>query len=64
MFTIERKTSDGWVSVIAYKTELRAFLMARSQCLSTGETYRVLDHNGDVTSKVMFAECKRQLGAR
>ncbi|WP_254428082.1 hypothetical protein [Synechococcus sp. WH 8101] len=52
------------MSVIAYKTELRAFLMARSQCLSTGETYRVFDHNGDVTSEVTFAECNRQLGAR
>lgn len=38
--------------------------MARSQCLSTGATYRVLVHIGDVTSKVTFAECKRQLGAR
>ena len=42
MYTIERLADQGWAREISFKTEFKALINARSQCMATGDTYRVI----------------------
>lgn len=42
MFTVERLVDHGWTREARFKTEFKAFINARSQCMAVGETYRVI----------------------
>ena len=57
MFTIERKSEEHWVPEIAYRTEIKAFVQARSRCMATGQTYRVVDREQDVAAVVTPEIC-------
>ena len=48
MFTIERLADHGWTRETSFKTEFKAFINARSQCMSTGQTYRVISSYREV----------------
>lgn len=64
MFTIECLVDQGWRKEITYKTEFRAFLNARTKCMATGHTYRVVDRDRDVACVITLDDCKRQFNAR
>ena len=64
MFTIECLIDQGWRKEITYKTEFRAFMNARTKCMATGRTYRVIDRDRDVACVITLEDCKRQFGAR
>ena len=42
LFTVERLVDHGWTREVRFKTEFKALINARSQCIATGETYRVI----------------------
>lgn len=42
MFTFERLVDHGWTREARFKTEFKALINARSQCMATGDTYRVI----------------------
>ena len=42
MFTVECLVDHGWTREARFKTEFKALINARSQCMATGETYRVI----------------------
>ena len=42
MYTIERLVEQGWAREISFKTEFKAFINARTKCMATGKTYRVI----------------------
>ena len=58
MFVIERKADDTWVAEVAYRTELKAFVQARSRCMATGQTYRIVDNQQDIAAVVTPEICK------
>ena len=48
MFAVERLADRGWAREAHFKTEFKAFINARSQCMATGETYRVISSYREV----------------
>ena len=48
MFAVERLADRGWAREARFKTEFKAFINARSQCMATGETYRVISSYREV----------------
>ena len=43
MFSIERQTGAIWHPEVQRTTEFRAYLDARTKCMVTGHTYRVVN---------------------
>ena len=64
MFTIEQLVDQGWRRELSYKTEFKAFLNARTRCMASGNTYRVINSDLDVICLITLDGCKRQYGAR
>ena len=64
MFTIERLGDQGWMRELSFQTEFKAFLNARTRCIASGHTYRVINSDLDVICLVTLDGCKRQYGAR
>ena len=64
MFTIERLVDQGWKRELSCQTEFKAFLNARSRCMASGNTYRVINSDLDVICLITLDGCKRQYGAR
>ena len=64
MFTIERLGDQGWMRELSCQTEFKAFLNARTRCMASGNTYRVINSDLDVICLVTLDGCKRQYGAR
>ena len=64
MFTIEQLVDQGWRRELSYKTEFKAFLNARTRCMASGNTYRVINSDLDVVCLITLDGCKRQYGAR
>ena len=64
MYTIERLVDQGWAREISFKTEFKAFINARTKCMATGKTYRVINSDRTVVCVITLDDCKRQLRAR
>lgn len=64
MFTIEQLVDQRWRRELSYKTEFKAFLNARTRCMASGNTYRVINSDLDVICLITLDGCKRQYGAR
>tara|TARA_B100000900_G_scaffold401844_1_gene406978 strand:+ start:561 stop:1004 length:444 start_codon:yes stop_codon:yes gene_type:complete len=64
MFTIERLVDQGWKRELSCQTEFKAFLNARTRCMASGNTYRVINSDLDVICLITLDGCKRQYGAR
>ena len=64
LFTIERLVDQGWKRELSCQTEFKAFLNARSRCMASGNTYRVINSDLDVICLITLDGCKRQYGAR
>ena len=63
MHTIERLVDQGWAREISFKTEFKAFINARTKCMATGKTYRVINSDRTVVCVITLDDCKRQLRA-
>jgi len=48
MFAAERLADRGWAREARFKTEFKDFINARSQCMATGEIYRVISSYREV----------------
>ncbi|MAI96267.1 MAG: hypothetical protein CMN95_06065 [Synechococcus sp. MED650] len=64
MFTIECLHEQGWRSEMSFQTEFKAFLHARTKCMATGRTYRVIDRESVVACLVTLDSCRQHFGAR
>lgn len=64
MFTVERLVDHGWTREFRFKTEFKALINARSQCMATGDTYRVINRDRTVVCVITLDDCKRRLRAR
>lgn len=64
MYMIERLTADHWVREISFKTEFKAFITARTKCMATGKTYRVINSDREVACVITLDDCKRQFQAQ
>jgi hypothetical protein len=47
-YTIERLADQGWTREISFTTEFKAFINARTNCMATGKTYRVITRDRTV----------------
>ena len=63
MYTIERLADQGWTKEITCNTEFKAFINARTKCMATGKTYRVINSDRTVVCVITLDDCKRQLRA-
>ena len=64
MYTIERLVDQGWAREISFKTEFKAFINARTKCMATGKTYRVINSCRQVECVITLDDCKRQFQAK
>jgi len=64
MFTIERISHEGWIAEYECTTEFRAFINARTKCMATGHTYRVINRDHDVECVITLEDCRRQFQTR
>lgn len=64
MYVIECLNADQWVREISFKTEFKAFINARTKCMATGKTYRVINRDREVACVITLDDCKRQFQAR
>ena len=64
MYTIERLADQGWTKEITCNTEFKAFINARTKCMATGKTYRVINSDRTGVCVITLDDCKRQLRAR
>ena len=64
MYTIERLADQGWTKEITCNTEFKAFINARTKCMATGKTYRVINSYRQVESVITLDDCKRQFQAK
>jgi hypothetical protein len=63
MFTIERKAGAAWQPEIQRKTEFKAFVDARTKCMATGQTYRVVNQYQEVECVITLDDCRRHFHA-
>jgi len=64
MFLIERLDSQGWISEFECKTEFKAFINARTQCMATGRAYRIINQDNEIECVITLDDCKQQFQAR
>ncbi|WP_353291910.1 hypothetical protein [Synechococcus sp. M16CYN] len=60
MFIIERKSGTTWQPEIQRKTEFKAFIDARTKCMATGQTYRIVNHEREVECIITLDDCTRR----
>ena len=63
MFTIERKSGTHWQPEIQRKTEFKAFVDARTKCMDTGQTYRVVNRDQGVECVITLDDCRKHFHA-
>ncbi len=63
MFTIERKSGIHWQPEIQRKTEFKAFVDARTKCMATGQTYRVVNPDQGVECVITLDDCRKHFHA-
>ena len=65
MYTIERLKDascgeEEWIAEIEYTTEFKAFVSARTKCMATGKTYRILNtQSKNVQCVITLPDCKK-----
>ncbi|MAS28253.1 MAG: hypothetical protein CBD47_08145 [Synechococcus sp. TMED187] len=67
MFTIERLneswvSGEAWIPEIQYETEFKAFVCARTKCMATGRSYRVINPSHEVQCIITLEDCKKHFG--
>ena len=59
MFSIERKTGAIWQPEVQRTTEFRAYLDARTKCMVTGHTYRVVNREQEIEFVITLDDCRK-----
>ena len=59
MFSIERKIGAEWQPEVQRFTEFRAYLDARTKCIVTGHTYRVINIEQKIEFIITLDDCKK-----